>query len=223
MSDHAHLANLLCPFGQEVLRVKPKRPLSPSLQKQPLPRAWYASFPVLSPTWCSLTGQVFVGCCFQARQGAERTFRVTNSSQFARDLSAFQTESLRSWEPPESQANWDSGLSYTEERNTRDQGNHGKKTGRTNIHILSWFSAIGPKWVKFREFFSIAEWQRSEVAQSCSTLFDPVDCSLQGSSVHGIFQARILEWVAISCGKTEGNGSCRWSLGSGSLWYGNWG
>ena len=35
-------------------------------------------------------------------------------------------------------------------------------------------------------------------AQSCPTLFDPMDCSLPGSSVHGIFQARILEWVAIS-------------------------
>ena len=38
----------------------------------------------------------------------------------------------------------------------------------------------------------------SEVAQSCPTLWDPMDCSLPGSSVHGIFQARILEWVAIS-------------------------
>ena len=38
----------------------------------------------------------------------------------------------------------------------------------------------------------------SEVAQSCSTLCDPVDCSLPGSSVHGIFQARVLAWVAIS-------------------------
>ena len=38
----------------------------------------------------------------------------------------------------------------------------------------------------------------SEVAQSCLTLCDPVDCSPPGSSVHGIFQARILEWVAIS-------------------------
>ena len=37
----------------------------------------------------------------------------------------------------------------------------------------------------------------SEVAQSCLTLRDPVDCSLPGSSVHGIFQARVLEWVAI--------------------------
>ena len=37
----------------------------------------------------------------------------------------------------------------------------------------------------------------SEVAQSCLTLSNPMDCSLPGSSVHGIFQARVLEWVAI--------------------------
>ena len=35
------------------------------------------------------------------------------------------------------------------------------------------------------------------VAQSCLTLCDPMDCRLRGSSVHGIFQARILVWVAI--------------------------
>ena len=38
----------------------------------------------------------------------------------------------------------------------------------------------------------------SEVAQSCPTLSDPTDCSLPGSSVHGIFQARGLEWGAIA-------------------------
>ena len=38
----------------------------------------------------------------------------------------------------------------------------------------------------------------SEVAQSCLTLCHPVDCSLAGSSLHGILQARVLEWVAIS-------------------------
>ena len=38
----------------------------------------------------------------------------------------------------------------------------------------------------------------SEVAQSCPTLCDPMDCSLPGSSVHGIFQARVLKWGAIS-------------------------
>ena len=39
---------------------------------------------------------------------------------------------------------------------------------------------------------------KSEVAQSCPTLCDPMDCSLPCSSVHGIFQARVLEWVAIA-------------------------
>ena len=38
----------------------------------------------------------------------------------------------------------------------------------------------------------------SEVAQSCLTLNDPMDCSLPGPSIHGIFQARILEWGAIA-------------------------
>ena len=38
----------------------------------------------------------------------------------------------------------------------------------------------------------------SEVAQSCPTFCDPMDCSLPGSSVHGIFQAIALEWIAIS-------------------------
>ena len=46
--------------------------------------------------------------------------------------------------------------------------------------------------------FSISE---SEVAQLCPTLCHPMDCSLPGSSVHGIFQARIPEWAAISFSK----------------------
>ena len=39
---------------------------------------------------------------------------------------------------------------------------------------------------------------KSEVAQSCPTLHDPMDCSQPGSSAHGIFQARVLEWGAIA-------------------------
>jgi len=39
---------------------------------------------------------------------------------------------------------------------------------------------------------------KSEVAQSCPTPSDPMDCSLPGSSIHGVFQARVLEWVAIA-------------------------
>ena len=40
--------------------------------------------------------------------------------------------------------------------------------------------------------------------QSCPTLRDPMDCSLPGSSVHGIFQARVLEWGAIAFSETLG-------------------
>ena len=43
----------------------------------------------------------------------------------------------------------------------------------------------------------------SEVAQLCPTLSDPMDCSLPGSYVHGIFQARVLEWVAIAFSMTN--------------------
>ena len=43
----------------------------------------------------------------------------------------------------------------------------------------------------------------NEVTQLCPTLLDPMDCSLPGSSVHGIFQAKVLEWVAIAFSTME--------------------
>ena len=57
----------------------------------------------------------------------------------------------------------------------------GKNT-RVGCHFLL-------QWMKVKS--------ESEVAQSCPTLSDPMDCSLPGSSVHGIFQARLLEWGLI--------------------------
>ena len=51
----------------------------------------------------------------------------------------------------------------------------------------------------------------SEVGQSCPTLSDPMDCSLPGSSTHGIFQARVLEWGAIAFSK-------HWVLVQLKLW-----
>ena len=57
--------------------------------------------------------------------------------------------------------------------------------------------------------------RESEVAQSCLTLSDPIDCSPRGSSVHGIFQARVLEWGAIAFsgrgywGHVNGDGDCK--------------
>ena len=43
----------------------------------------------------------------------------------------------------------------------------------------------------------------SEVTQLCLTLSEPMNCSLPGSSTHGIFQARVLEWVAIAFSEAE--------------------
>ena len=77
---------------------------------------------------------------------------------------------------------------------------------------------------KIEGSFKKGKW--SEVAQSCLTLCDPMDCSLPGSSVHGIFQARILEWVVISCSRGSSwprNQTCiscigRWILYHCATW-----
>ena len=45
--------------------------------------------------------------------------------------------------------------------------------------------------------------RESEVAQSCPTLRDPMDYNLPGSSIHGLFQARVLNWVAIAFSDIE--------------------
>ena len=70
---------------------------------------------------------------------------------------------------------------------------------RVNINILG-VSVL--KWMGTCDFNSddhcIYCCGKSEVAQLCLTLCDPMDCSLPGSSIHGILQARVLEWVAIS-------------------------
>ena len=48
------------------------------------------------------------------------------------------------------------------------------------------------------ELLHFSPMRENEVAQSCLTLIDPRDCSLPSSSIHGIFQARVLEWGAIA-------------------------
>ena len=53
------------------------------------------------------------------------------------------------------------------------------------------------KKTDFYKYLFLIGKKESEVTQSCQTVWDPLDCSLPGSSVHGILQARILEWVAI--------------------------
>ena len=63
------------------------------------------------------------------------------------------------------------------------------------LHLLRWNLLFGNV---FDQLDTLATWWLCEVAQSCPTLCDPMDYSLPGSSVHGIFQAVILEWIAIS-------------------------
>ena len=64
------------------------------------------------------------------------------------------------------------------------------------FELWCWRRLFRVPWTARRSNQSILK--ENEVAQSCPTLCDPVDCSPAGSSVHGILQARILEWVAIS-------------------------
>ena len=59
-------------------------------------------------------------------------------------------------------------------------------------------SLLTRSWTSSHELSHTQEKKESEVAQLCPTLCNPMDYSLPGSSVHGIFQARVLEWVAIS-------------------------
>ena len=63
--------------------------------------------------------------------------------------------------------------------------------------ILAWTLQKKPKATSLKKT-SEFKIEKSEAAQSCLTLSEPMDCSLPGFSVHGVFQARILEWVAIS-------------------------
>ena len=61
-----------------------------------------------------------------------------------------------------------------------------RRTGQQGLYHL----ALGGE--------AICSWEsESEVPQLCPTLCDPMDCSIPGSSVHGIFRARVLEWVAM--------------------------
>ena len=70
-----------------------------------------------------------------------------------------------------------------------DNSNQNKKINWDSISTIASVLSVS-KWITAAGVCS--------AAQSCPALCEPMDCSLPGSSVHGIFQARILEWVAIS-------------------------
>ena len=73
------------------------------------------------------------------------------------------------------------------------------------FELWCWRRLLRVPWTARRSNQSILK--ENEVAQSCPTLCDPVDCSPAGSSVHGILQAKILELVAISFSSPKGNQS----------------
>ena len=92
-------------------------------------------------------------------------------------------------------------LQYSCLESPRDRGAwwaavYGVVQSQTRLKRLSSSSSSRPS--KERILIQSLVEGEGEVAQSCPTLCDPVDCSLPGFSVHGIFQARILEWVTIS-------------------------
>ena len=69
----------------------------------------------------------------------------------------------------------------------------------TELWFLNLLSLNSSCWIQaISEVLELSCESESEVAQSCLTLCDPMDCSPPGSSVHGIFQAGVLEWGAIS-------------------------
>ena len=70
---------------------------------------------------------------------------------------------------------------------------------RISLMTLSLFPSLRAQaWIALHQGIYSHLWWSEKVTQSCPTLCDPVDCSLPGSSVHGIFQARILECISIS-------------------------
>ena len=69
----------------------------------------------------------------------------------------------------------------------------------TNICVLQ--EKLDSEWCLYTEDFCVYHFifdVCAKLFQSCPTVCDPMDCSLPGSSVHGILQARVLEWVAVS-------------------------
>ena len=67
-----------------------------------------------------------------------------------------------------------------------------------SVRLHPWDSPGKNSEVGFHFLLQCMKVKSESVAQSCLTLRDPMDCSLPGSSVHGIFQARVLEWGAIA-------------------------
>ena len=71
------------------------------------------------------------------------------------------------------------------------------------MYTYTSFSRVIHLWTKHRFLPYLANSANAKSLQLCPTLCSPVDCSLPGSSLHGILQARILEWIAIPFSRRE--------------------
>ena len=92
----------------------------------------------------------------------------------------------------------ESQLSYYQ----RKKLNSGKGKARTNPIALNWSWRYQYSFIDYNTYIDGCMLVHAcSVTQLCLTLCDPMDCSLSGSSVPGIFSARILEWVTISASK----------------------
>ena len=108
-------------------------------------------------------------------------FKTTSTHMQTRSVCALPEVNSQVWIPLPKR--WSESLSF-----------HSKEYQEACRFIFSCFS-----WCLLQGFRKQQRIEsESEVAQSCLTLCDPMDCSLPGSSVHGIFQAIVLEWTAIS-------------------------
>ena len=97
---------------------------------------------------------------------------------------------------------------YYQKQGINKEGQAGGRMGKQrNNYLISAQQAWCISWTGFEissqvwdimDFALLPSEGEGEVTQSCPTLCDPMDCSLPGSSIHGIFQARVLEWGAIS-------------------------
>ena len=67
----------------------------------------------------------------------------------------------------------------------------------SDAKFTGWWLEFSIKYFKMFPLPEHCAWECAKSLQSCLTLCHPMDCNLPGSSVHGIFQARILEWVAM--------------------------
>ena len=72
-----------------------------------------------------------------------------------------------------------------------------RKNGQRDPFMIKTLQKMGIEGTYLNIVKAIYDRKENEVAQSCLTLWDPMDCNPPASSIHGILQARILEWIAI--------------------------